>query len=92
MQQNLLGPAPYPTGFDLVLCRNVLIYFDETDRQAVVDRLVRAVAPGGYLGLGATELMKGMGVGGGWYAADSRGAAASCPKCKVGPACRSHAP
>jgi len=91
MQQNLLGPAPYPSGFDLVLCRNVLIYFDEADRQGVLDRLIRSVAPGGYLGLGSTELMKKSGVGGGWYAVDARGAAATCVKCKGTPTpCRSH--
>jgi len=67
MHHNLLDPQPYPTGFDLVLCRNVLIYFAETDRQVVLNRLMRSIAPGGFLGLGATEIMKGHSVGGGWY-------------------------
>src|SRR5262249_51198225 len=93
MQQNLLGLQSYPSGFDIVLCRNVLIYFDDNDKQLVLERLMRSVAPGGFLGLGATELMRGVGVGAGWYSADARGAAAVvCQKCKTGPACRSHAP
>lgn len=88
---NLLGPASYPGGFDLLLCRNVLIYFQEKDRQAVLDRLIRSVAPGGFLGLGSTELMKGSGVGGGWYPVDARAAKASCSKCKGSlTPCRSH--
>ena len=65
-----------PTGFDLVLCRNVLIYFKESDRGTVLRRLASSATPG-YLGLGATELLAGMSsVGAGWYAlaAGKRGA------------------
>jgi len=51
---NLLD-ARYPHDFDLVLCRNVLIYFDRATQDEVVRRLVRSVLPGGYLALGYTE-------------------------------------
>jgi len=75
MVHNLLGAAPYPTGFDLVLCRNVLIYFNEADRSKVVARLGRSADPGflgpGYLGVGVTEILPaGRAVGNGWYAVD----------------------
>ena len=47
----------YPvTGrFDLVLCRNVLIYFDTETRAAVTRRLVERLAPDGLLCLGMSE-------------------------------------
>jgi chemotaxis protein methyltransferase CheR len=47
-------PAP-PGPFDLVLCRNVLIYFDPTVAAEVLYRLVGAVRPGGFLVLGPVE-------------------------------------
>lgn len=48
-------PAP-PGPFDLVLCRNVLIYFDPTVAAEVLYRLAAAVVPGGFLVLGPVEL------------------------------------
>ncbi len=52
-----LSDANYPmTGrFDLILCRNVLIYFDAETRASVVRRLVSRLAPKGLLLLGMTE-------------------------------------
>jgi len=41
--------------FDLVLCRNVLLYFDSSLRARAVERLVSAVRPGGGLVLGSSE-------------------------------------
>jgi chemotaxis protein methyltransferase CheR len=41
--------------FDLIFCRNVLIYFRETERLRVVERLLRHLAPDGYLFLGHAE-------------------------------------
>jgi chemotaxis methyl-accepting protein methylase len=41
---------------DLVLCRNVLIYFGEEGQARVLDSLVRAIRPGGWLMLGKAEL------------------------------------
>lgn len=48
-------PVPPPGSFDLVLCRNVLIYFDEATAALVHERLRDAVAPGGTLLLGAAD-------------------------------------
>jgi chemotaxis protein methyltransferase CheR len=44
--------------FDLILCRNVLIYFDGESRAGVVDRLISRLAPGGYLLLGHSESLR----------------------------------
>jgi len=45
--------------FDLVLCRNVLIYFSRKVQEKVLDKLYRSVARGGYLILGESELPDG---------------------------------
>lgn len=47
-------PAPR-AGFDLVFCRNTVIYFNEEVRDALHARLAGALRPGGYLVIGATE-------------------------------------
>ncbi len=47
----LVGERPY----DIILCRNVLIYFTAEARKAVVTRLDRLIAPGGLLALGHAE-------------------------------------
>jgi chemotaxis protein methyltransferase CheR len=41
--------------FDFVFCRNVLIYFDDASRKAVVDHFYSALNPGGYVFLGHSE-------------------------------------
>jgi chemotaxis protein methyltransferase CheR len=54
---NLLeGSAP--RGFDIVWCRNVLIYFTPAARQQVIDRLVGATVPGGYVFVGYSESLR----------------------------------
>jgi chemotaxis methyl-accepting protein methylase len=51
-----LAPADSVFGsFDLVLCRNVLIYFSLDLQKRVQDKLYGALAPGGYLVLGMSE-------------------------------------
>ena len=42
-------------GFDFIFCRNVLIYFDDLSRKAVVDHFYNALNPGGFIFLGHAE-------------------------------------
>jgi chemotaxis protein methyltransferase CheR len=46
--------------FDLILCRNVLIYFDQAGKRRVIERLVDHLAPGGLLLLGNAESLSGI--------------------------------
>ncbi|MCB8883662.1 protein-glutamate O-methyltransferase CheR [Acidisoma cellulosilytica] len=43
--------------FDVIFCRNLLIYFDDRSRRAAADLLFDSLNPGGYLCLGHTESM-----------------------------------
>ena len=45
-------------GFDLVTCRNVLIYFEQPLARAVIDSLERSLRPGGVLMLGAADVLR----------------------------------
>ncbi len=45
--------------FDIVFCRNVLIYFSPEERKNVIDRLARTMKKGAYLFTGATETPEG---------------------------------
>jgi chemotaxis protein methyltransferase CheR len=56
---NLLDQSPEPGRFDLVLCRNVLLYFDRATRERAFSRLASALAPDGLLMLGAGETTVG---------------------------------
>ena len=60
-----LDPAPgrrllAPGTYDLIFCRNVIMYFTLETAQAVIARLARALAPGGYLFLGHAETLRGL--------------------------------
>jgi chemotaxis protein methyltransferase CheR len=59
---NLLEDHPLllQGGYDVILCRNVLIYFTPQALIALVERLARALAPGGYLFLGHAETLRGI--------------------------------
>jgi chemotaxis protein methyltransferase CheR len=59
-RQNLLEPFDALGTFEVILCRNVLIYFDEPTRRDVVRRLEQRLAPGGWLLLGAAENLYGV--------------------------------
>ncbi|MGV3491982.1 MAG: CheR family methyltransferase [Devosia sp.] len=50
---------PYDRDVDVILLRNVLIYFEKPDQHAVINRLVGHLRPGGYLVLGHSESMIG---------------------------------
>ncbi len=52
---DLRQPATGLGPFDLVLCRNVLIYFDLATRERILTQIRRSLRPGGYLVLGASE-------------------------------------
>lgn len=53
-QHNLLKD-PYPTGYDLILCRNVLIYFTEEAKEEVYRKFNGTLRKGGVLFVGSTE-------------------------------------
>jgi chemotaxis protein methyltransferase CheR len=59
-QHNLLSDFSHLGVFDLIFCRNVLIYFDPATKVDVLDRLARATASDGYLVLGAAETVVGL--------------------------------
>ena len=56
---NLLEAPPHPGGFDLVLCRNVLLYLSAEKRKIAFDRLASAMAKDARLMLGAGETVIG---------------------------------
>jgi chemotaxis protein methyltransferase CheR len=57
---NLAAPLPPLPQADLILLRNVLIYFDTGTKRAVIDRVLANLRPGGYLILGAAESLIGV--------------------------------
>jgi chemotaxis protein methyltransferase CheR len=57
---NLLHDFAHLGRFDLVFCRNVLIYFDQETKTQVLDRVARVTEPDGYLVLGAAETVVGL--------------------------------
>ena len=54
-QLNLLQSYAHLGRFDVIFCRNVLIYFALEHKSAILSRMVSALNPGGYLVLGGTE-------------------------------------
>jgi chemotaxis protein methyltransferase CheR len=58
-QHNLLDTPPDPGRFDLILCRNVLLYFDRATRQRAFERLAGSLVPDGRVMLGAGETTAG---------------------------------
>ena len=58
-EHNLLEPAPHPGGFDIVLCRNVLLYLSPDKKTLAFDRIASAMAEDGWLMLGAGETVIG---------------------------------
>lgn len=53
---NLMTPTyPFQHGFDVVLCRNVMIYFDRQTQQTLVGKLAQQLHRGGYLMIGHSE-------------------------------------
>ncbi len=55
-QVNLASESwPFREPFDVVFCRNVMIYFDASTKSAVLERIHRALRPGGLLFVGHSE-------------------------------------
>lgn len=59
-QLNLLADFSHLGMFDLVFCRNILIYFDQATKIDLLNRLAKVVASDGFLVLGAAETVVGL--------------------------------
>lgn len=59
---NLLESWPMKGRFDFIFCRNVMIYFNEETQERLLNRYADALNPGGYLFIGHSENMHGVGV------------------------------
>ncbi len=55
-RQDLLSD-PYPTDLDLILCRNVVIYFNDEAKAKIYQGFSKAIRPGGYLFIGGSEML-----------------------------------
>ncbi len=56
---NLQGEWPLTRPFDVIFCRNVMIYFDQPTKERLVSRLVAQLRPGGHLYIGHSERATG---------------------------------
>ena len=52
---NLMDPIHFRRKFDVIFCRNVMIYFDQPTKDALVQRFYDATVPGGYLLISKSE-------------------------------------
>ena len=58
-RQDLIEDPPPRPPYDLVLCRNVVIYFDRPTQERLFDRFAQSLSPGGLLVLGKVETLLG---------------------------------
>jgi chemotaxis protein methyltransferase CheR len=56
---NLMDPWPFHGKFDAIFCRNVMIYFDNPTKTALIDRFIQSIKPGGFLYIGHSESFHG---------------------------------
>ena len=54
---NLMDTFVYKKPFDIIFCRNVMIYFDQETRNNLIDKFYQATAEGGYLMIGHSEVL-----------------------------------
>lgn len=59
-QVNLLGEYGFCETFDVIFCRNVMIYFDRPTQTQLVERFGQTIAPQGYLLIGHAESLNGL--------------------------------
>ncbi|MBI5636849.1 MAG: protein-glutamate O-methyltransferase CheR [Nitrospinae bacterium] len=59
---NITEPFTALGGFDVIFCRNILIYFDDDTKRKIMRQMHQMLSPAGYLLLGACENVQGMGV------------------------------
>jgi chemotaxis protein methyltransferase CheR len=59
-QLNLIQTYTHAQMFEIIFCRNVMIYFDRPTQEQLVNRLCRFLAPGGYLFIGHSESLNGL--------------------------------
>ncbi|MCG8408452.1 MAG: hypothetical protein MI923_24895 [Phycisphaerales bacterium] len=57
---NLLEPFPFKGLFEIIFCRNVMIYFDRSTREQIVRKFHQYLVPGGYLFIGHSENLTGL--------------------------------
>jgi chemotaxis protein methyltransferase CheR len=58
-RRDLLSQAPPPGPHDLIVCRNVMIYFDRDTQERLFENFYDALTPGGFLVLGKVETLLG---------------------------------
>jgi chemotaxis protein methyltransferase CheR len=59
-QINLLEDYAHPRSFEVIFCRNVMIYFDRPTQEQLVNKLSHFLVPGGFLLIGHSESLNGL--------------------------------